>query len=295
MGRQWERQLVVTCEAANQPVIGRICNQWWVADSCNQFKWCHLFSNLRAGVTIDSILHAPFIHSFQSFIIHDGGDDGGGDGGDGDDDGDDDAIITIIKFHNFDQISQLWQNFTMLTKFHNFHQISQMLKMTPRVTWVRGCYQNDQIFFGDDDCDDGGDGGDDDDDDDDDGDDGNWKSFIFYWKFLANKNLWKHQFNGLSIESLNRWQILKIFLNSKINPLIPLENWLKLKIKSQDDDQHVRHEPDWNDWHEWVWEALCLHPAVEGHVWELWQGQVKILMNISIDADMLVPKASALL
>ena len=93
------------------------------------------------------------------------GDDGGGDGGDDDDDGDDDAIITIIKFHNFDQISQLWQNFTMLTKFHNFHQISQMLKMTPRVTWVRGCYQNDQIFFGDDDCDDGGDGGDDDDDD----------------------------------------------------------------------------------------------------------------------------------
>ena len=37
------------------------------------------------------------------------GDDGGGDGGDDDDDGDgdDDAIITIIKFHNFDQISQL--------------------------------------------------------------------------------------------------------------------------------------------------------------------------------------------
>ena len=27
-----------------------------------------------------------------------------------DDDGDDDAIITIIKFHNIDQISQLWQN-----------------------------------------------------------------------------------------------------------------------------------------------------------------------------------------
>ena len=25
-----ERQLVVTCEAANQPVIGRICNQWWM-------------------------------------------------------------------------------------------------------------------------------------------------------------------------------------------------------------------------------------------------------------------------
>ena len=34
-------------------------------------------------------------------------DDGDDDGGDDDDDGDDDAIITIIKFHNFDQISQL--------------------------------------------------------------------------------------------------------------------------------------------------------------------------------------------
>ena len=60
-----------------------------MADSCNQFKWCHLFSNLRACVTIDSILHAPFIHSFQSFIIHDGGDDGGGGGGDGGGDGGD--------------------------------------------------------------------------------------------------------------------------------------------------------------------------------------------------------------
>ena len=144
----------------------------------------------------------------------------------------------------------------------------------------------------DDENDDAGDDGDDDENDD---DDGSWKSFIFYWKFLANKNLRKHQFNGLSIESLNRWQILKIFLNSKINPLIPLENWLKLKIKSQDDDQHVWHEPDGHDWHPWVWKTVLLHPAVEGHVWELWQGQVKILMNISIDADMLVPKASALL
>ena len=27
-----------------------------------------------------------------------------------DDDGDDDAIITIIKFHNIDQISQLWRS-----------------------------------------------------------------------------------------------------------------------------------------------------------------------------------------
>ena len=33
------------------------------------------------------------------------GDDGGGDCGDDDDDGDDDAIITIIKFHNYDKIS----------------------------------------------------------------------------------------------------------------------------------------------------------------------------------------------
>ena len=137
----------------------------------------------------------------------------------------------------------------------------------------------------------------DNDDDENDDDDGSWKSFIFCWKFLANKNLRKHQFNGLSIESLNRWQILKIFLNSKINPLIPLENWLKLKIKSQDDDQHVGHEPDGHDWHPWVWKTVLLHPAVEGHVWELWQGQVKILMNLLMPICYFgwFPKASALL
>ena len=34
-------------------------------------------------------------------------------------------IIISTKFHNFDRISQFWQNFTTLTEFHNFNRISQ--------------------------------------------------------------------------------------------------------------------------------------------------------------------------
>ena len=84
-----------------------------------------------------SLITACRFHFLKFWIFF--GDDGGGDGGDDDDDGDgdDDAIITIIKFHNFDQISQFWLDFTILTTFHisnRFHNLNQISKFKPNFT-----------------------------------------------------------------------------------------------------------------------------------------------------------------
>ena len=111
--------------------------------------------------------HVDFISWKKNFWIF-FGDDGGGDG---DDDGDDDTIITsIFDFlawsRHVDFIS--WkQNFGFWIFLgdddgddgddddddgddHHHHWkkilVGKVLKMTPQVTWVRGYYQNDQIF-----------------------------------------------------------------------------------------------------------------------------------------------------
>ena len=79
--------------------------------------------------------------------------------------------------------------------------------------------------------------------------------------FEENENVKKHRSNCNCNCQSRVWMVANRELNNNYN--------------LQDHDQHVRHEPDWNDRHERVWEALCLHPAVEGHVRKLWQRQVR--------------------
>ena len=55
----------------------------------------------------------------------------------------------LTKFHNVDQIPQLWPNFTILTKFHNFDQISQLWPNFTKSTKFHNLLltQSEQISF----------------------------------------------------------------------------------------------------------------------------------------------------